>query len=146
MTKIRITKQFDFEMAHALKDYDGACLHIHGHSYKLYVTVIGSPIQDKNDPKSGMVIDFKILKQIVNREIIDKFDHALVFNEDDFRAALEHRLEKVVKFPFQPTCENMIAYFAEKIAYFLPSEVKLHHLKLHETATSFAEWYADDNQ
>lgn len=132
-------------MAHALKDYDGACVHIHGHSYKLFVTVIGTPIQDKNNPKLGMVIDFKVLKQIVGREIIDKFDHALVFNGEDIRVSFDHKLEKVVEFPFQPTCENMIAFFAERIARFLPSEVTLHHLKLHETATSFAEWYAEDN-
>ena len=42
MTKIRITREFTFEMAHALWNYDGPCRNIHGHSYKLYVTVFGN--------------------------------------------------------------------------------------------------------
>ena len=46
---------------------------------------------------------------------------------------------------YQPTCENMVIDFAQKIQGALPENLKLHHIKLHETATSFAEWYASDN-
>ena len=62
--KIRITKQFNFETAHALYGYDGLCKNVHGHSYKLYVTVIGDPIDDTNHKKNGMLIDFSDLKKI----------------------------------------------------------------------------------
>jgi len=65
MAKIRITKQFTFETAHALYGYDGKCRNIHGHSYKLDVTVIGEPITDMDNVKCGMVIDFGDLKHIV---------------------------------------------------------------------------------
>ena len=82
MTKIRITKSFGFETGHALYGHDGLCKNIHGHSYKLFVTVIGIPVQDNNDPKNGMVIDFKDLKKIVKTEIVDVFDHATVFNKN----------------------------------------------------------------
>ena len=51
MTKIRITKKFEFEAGHALYGYDGKCKNIHGHSYKLWVTVIGSPIEDSSHVK-----------------------------------------------------------------------------------------------
>ena len=51
-------------MAHALWNYDGACKNIHGHSYKLFVTVIGEPDPDEESPKYGMVIDFTDLKEI----------------------------------------------------------------------------------
>ena len=65
MNKIRITKQFNFETGHALYGYDGACRNVHGHSYKLFVTVVGSPNSDSSNVKYGMVIDFKDLKKIV---------------------------------------------------------------------------------
>ncbi|MBP7509547.1 MAG: 6-carboxytetrahydropterin synthase, partial [Prolixibacteraceae bacterium] len=48
MAKIRVTKYYDFEMAHALWNYDGLCKNIHGHSYKLHITVIGEPIDDSS--------------------------------------------------------------------------------------------------
>ena len=57
MSTIRVTKSFSFETAHALYGYDGLCKNIHGHSYKLYVTVIGTPITDSSNVKFGMVID-----------------------------------------------------------------------------------------
>ena len=146
MAKIRLTKEFSFEMAHALKNYDGACLHIHGHSYKFYVTIIGEPIQDTENPKLGMVMDFKTLKKIVNDNIINVFDHALVFNSNDTRSSeFNTELEKLVTVDYQPTCENLISMFADSIKKELTGDIKLHHLKLHETATSYAEWYAEDN-
>ena len=79
MHKIRITKQFTFETGHALYGYDGKCRNVHGHSYKLSVTVIGTPITDTSNVKLGMVIDFGDLKKIVKEEIVDPFDHATVF-------------------------------------------------------------------
>ena len=82
MSKIRITKQFTFETGHALYGYDGKCKNVHGHSYKLSVTVIGSPISDVNNVKYGMVIDFTDLKKIVKEEVVDQFDHATVFNQN----------------------------------------------------------------
>ena len=78
MTKIRITKEFVFDMAHALSNYDGKCKNIHGHTYKLFVTLIGIPCEDCSSPKNGMVLDFGDLKNIVKIPIVDVFDHALV--------------------------------------------------------------------
>ncbi len=68
MSNIRITKQFSFETGHALYGYDGKCKNVHGHSYKLSVTVIGSPITDRSNVKFGMVIDFTDLKKIVKEK------------------------------------------------------------------------------
>ena len=78
--KIRITKKFTFETAHAIHGYDGLCKNIHGHSYKLNVTVIGTPINNPEDVKYGMIIDFSDLKKIVREEIVIPFDHATVLN------------------------------------------------------------------
>lgn len=146
MTAIRISKEFNFEMAHALLNYDGLCRHIHGHSYKLKVTVIGQPIQDKNNPKLGMVMDFSDLKKIVRTEIIEVFDHALVINKDMENIPNGHEMyARIFVVDYQPTSENLINDFAERIKKQLPGYVKLHNLRLHETANSYAEWYASDN-
>lgn len=148
MSKIRITKQFNFETAHALYGYDGKCKNIHGHSYKLLVTVIGIPISDSNNVKYGMVIDFGDLKKIVSSEIVNKFDHATVFNKNTPHIELAKELEKrdhnVILVDYQPTSEMMLVDFAEKIKSRLPENVQLHSLKLQETGTSNAEWYAAD--
>ncbi|WP_445710482.1 6-pyruvoyl trahydropterin synthase family protein [Flavobacterium sp.] len=149
MSKIRITKQFSFETGHALYGYDGKCKNVHGHSYKLSVTVIGTPITDKSNVKYGMVIDFGDLKKIVKEEIVDQFDHATVFNKNtphiELAKELSNRDHHVILVDYQPTSENMVIDFAEKIISRLPENINLFSLRLQETETSFAEWFASDN-
>ena len=149
MSNIRITKQFSFETGHALYGYDGKCKNVHGHSYKLSVTVIGQPITDTENVKFGMVIDFSDLKKIVKEEIVDLFDHATVFNKNTPHIELANELKSrghhVILVDYQPTSENMVTDFAQKIKNRLPDNIQLHSLKLQETDTSFAEWYASDN-
>ncbi|MEO0060046.1 MAG: hypothetical protein RLZZ312_1693 [Bacteroidota bacterium] len=149
MNNIRLTKRFTFEAGHALHGYDGKCKNLHGHSYKLYVTVIGQPILDSNNPKCGMVIDFSELKKIVNREVIDQFDHSTILNQSTPHADLAKSLQEfghnIIVVDYQPTTENMVIDFARKISNNLPNNIKLFSLKLQETETSFAEWFAADN-
>lgn len=149
MATIRLTKEFSFEAAHALEGYDGPCREIHGHSYRLFVTVKGRPVEDPANPKYGMVMDFGVLKRIVVEEIVSRFDHALVLRggdrEEPWREALRARFCNIVTVDYQPTCENMLDDFARRIARRLPAGVELHALRLHETATSYAEWLAEDN-
>jgi 6-pyruvoyltetrahydropterin/6-carboxytetrahydropterin synthase len=149
MSTIRITKQFSFETGHALYGYDGKCKNVHGHSYKLSVTVSGKPIKDNTNVKFGMVIDFGDLKKIVNEEIVDIFDHATVFNKNtphvDLAKELMDRGHHVLLVDYQPTSEMMVIDFAEKIKNRLPENIKLHSIKLQETDSSFAEWYASEN-
>lgn len=146
---IRVTKEFHFEMGHVLWNYDGPCRNVHGHSYRLYVTVSGVPSDNPSDPKNGMVVDFTVLKRIVRKEITEVFDHSVVLNSrhDNARLdSLKSLLGNVVLVDYQPTCENLVADFAGRIAIKLPEGVKLFSLKLYETATSYAEWFASDNQ
>jgi len=149
MKSIRITKQFSFETGHALYGYDGKCRNIHGHSFKLYVTVIGNPIADSSHVKYGMVIDFSDLKKIVKEEIVDVFDHATVFNKNtphvELAKELSDRGHNVLLLDYQPTSEMMVIDFAEKIKQRLPKQTQLFSLRLQETTTSYAEWYASDN-
>ena len=149
MALIRITKQFSFETGHALFGYDGKCKNVHGHSYKLGVTVIGEPITDEDHVKLGMVIDFGDLKKIVKQEIVDKFDHATVFNKNtphvELAEELQTRGHNVILVEYQPTSENMIQDFAERIKNRLPKHTELYSLRLQETETSYAEWFSSDN-
>ncbi|MEN6618883.1 MAG: 6-carboxytetrahydropterin synthase [Rikenellaceae bacterium] len=147
MSIIRITKEFRFEGAHALTDYDGKCRHIHGHSYRLFVTLKGRPCHETNHPKSGMVLDFSELKKIVNQLITDTFDHALILRKD---AKLVNEImeayQNVIIVDFQPTCENLAIYFAGLLKDSLPEELELQSIKLFETPNSFVEWIAEDNK
>lgn len=150
MKTIRLTREFDFEMAHCLHNYDGACRQIHGHSYKLFVTVCGTPCCDELNPKLGMVMDFGELKSIVNHLIVDRYDHTLVMrrvDEDQLLVeAMRQKWSRIELTDYQPTCENMILDFAQLLQKALPSKVRLVKLKLYETARSYAEWRIEDNQ
>jgi len=149
MSNIRITKQFSFETRHDLYGYDGKCKNIHGHSYQLFVTVIGKPISNSEHVKFGMVIDFSDLKKIIKEEIVNVFDHATVFNKNtphvELAKELSDRGHDVILVDYQPTSEMMVIDFVQKIKNRLPNTIKLHALKLQETTTCYAEWVASDN-
>lgn len=148
MAIIRLTKEFSFEAAHALGGYDGPCREIHGHSYRLFVTIKGEPSTDPMNPKQGMVMDFGVLKKIVHEEIISRFDHALVLRstaDKELLKLLTAQFDNLIEVDYQPTCENMLDDFSRRIIGRLPEGVTLHSLRLHETASSYAEWFAEDN-
>ena len=114
----------------------------------MFVTVIGDVINQESSPKNGMLIDFGDLKKIIKTEIINEFDHAVMLNRavpKELYIGMGQMLEKLRLVDYQPTCENMIADFAGRIRSKLPGGVKLFSLRLHETATSYAEWFDSDN-
>ena len=138
-----ITKIFHFEAAHALNGYDGKCRNIHGHSYEMRVTVKGMPLNEPGNPKNGMVIDFHDLKAIVNQEVIEKLDHSFIIGNNmpkDFVEITKQNFDKVVELPYQPTTENMLADFAQRIKRRLPQHVELYNVTLQETRDNIAEW------
>ena len=147
--EIRITKEFKFETGHALYGYDGLCKNVHGHSYKLSVTVSGTPISDPKNKKYGMVMDFGDLKKIVNKIIVEPFDHATVLNVNSPHKELADNMEaqghKIVRVKYQPTSEMIIIDFANKIKSKLPNNIILKCLILRETETCYAEWYAEND-
>lgn len=146
MAVIRLTKEFTFEMAHFLPGYDGLCRHVHGHSYMLRVTVTGRPSEDESSSKLGMVMDFSDLKRIVGEEVVGRLDHAFMVRRGSVSPELAATItERLVEVDYQPTCENMLGDFAARISRRLPEGVRLASLRLNETATSYAEWRAEDN-
>ena len=147
MSIIRITKEFQFEMAHALLGYDGPCKNIHGHSYQLKVTVKGKVKENTSDSDEGMVIDFGIVKNIVNEQVVHPYDHSLVLNKKmNIDKSQYEFMNKLIIVPFQPTCEQLLVQFAALIQIKLPKNIQLHSLFLRETPNSYAEWFAEDNE
>lgn len=143
---IRITKEFDFEAAHALDGYEGKCRDIHGHSYHLKITLIGEPRADKSQPECGMVVDFGEIKSIIREHVYEEFDHRLLLRNDSRFMGLEKENERIRYVNYQPTCENMLIEIVGMVEKQLNSKVKLHSAFLRETANSYAEWFASDNE
>jgi 6-pyruvoyltetrahydropterin/6-carboxytetrahydropterin synthase len=149
MSIIRVTREFSFEMAHVLKGYDGPCRNVHGHSYRLFVTITGEPVNNNKSPRNGMVLDFTDLKKIVLQTIIDRFDHSVVISNDfaeEKKKMMADAFGNAVIVDYQPTCENLVTDFARWIKNELPAGSKLYSLRLCETAKSYAEWFATDNE
>jgi len=135
-------------MAHTLHGYDGLCRNIHGHSYMLDITIIGKPLNEALHPKDGMVLDFGDLKTLVKTHIVNPFDHALMVScrvPAEQQEILKKTTGRFIVVDFQPTSENMVVYIASILQQHLPLGVKLFSIRLYETATSFAEWFAEDN-
>ena len=148
MATIRLTRVFHFDMAHVLLNYPGKCKNIHGHTYKLEVTVKGIPCNNENSPKKGMLIDFSDFKNLIQNEIITVWDHALMIHQNSdpvLLNALKNNYEKIIAVSFQPTTENMICELASIIKKILPFDLQLFSLRLYETEKSFAEWCALEN-
>lgn len=137
--QLRLTKEFSFQMAHALTGYDGKCRNLHGHNYRLLVSVEGSPIDDLDNAKNGMVVDFGDIKKIVERQIIDVYDHALVVTANSVFADIHET--KLIVTDFQPTCEKLLLDFAKRLDGSFPSGIRLAALRLYETDSSFAELF-----
>jgi len=145
---VRVTKLFSFDMAHALEGYDGPCRHIHGHTYHLSVTILGRIMCEEGHPKNGMVMDFSDFKKIVNEQVVRQFDHALVLSKHSPLAqlvAFNKQYNNVIYTEYQPSCENLLIDFKERISFHLPEPLILQTIRLDETPTSYAEWHRGDN-
>lgn len=147
MNTVRISKEFSLEMAHALHNYDGKCANIHGHSYQLTVTLIGQPKDEEGHPKNGMLMDFGDLKKIVSEEILQNFDHALVLKDSDpLLSTVDEGNKMIVRTEYQPSCENLLLEFVNRISKKIEAPLKLHSVILRETNSSYASWFASDNE
>jgi 6-pyruvoyltetrahydropterin/6-carboxytetrahydropterin synthase len=149
MAILRLTRVYNFDMAHALLNYHGKCKNIHGHTYKLEVTVKGTLCNDIASPNKGMLIDFSDFKKLIGENIVSVWDHALMIHQNsdpELLDALKKNYEKLIFVPFQPTTENMVWELSLLIKKLLPPDLSLFSLRLYETEKSFAEWFADENE
>lgn len=143
---VRITKQFNFEAAHALDGYEGKCKDIHGHSYHLKVTFLGKPKTDNELSDCGMVVDFGEVKKVVKTYILPIFDHRLILRKDTRFQEIAPINERIRLVDYQPTCENMLIEIVQILQANKPKGTTLVKAFLRETANSYSEWLAEDNQ
>ena len=144
--RVRITKEFDFEAAHALDGYAGKCQDIHGHNYHLTLTFLGEPIRDKSLSTNGMVVDFGDIKAFLNNKIKPLFDHRLILRKDSRFLGLEQKNERIRYVDYQPTTENMLLEIVEIVSnsFEIKTNVFLCSAFLRETPSSYAEWHKED--
>lgn len=136
-----VTKIFRFETAHAIHGYNGQCKNIHGHSYILHVTVANAQSNHDYLPSPGFIYDFKELKHLVNKWVIQQFDHRLVVSEAFVNEhAAVRNLENLSIWEMEPTAENILLFVRNTLQKNLPGNVVLQKLKLYETGDSYAEW------
>lgn len=146
-----VTKEFTFDCAHMLDNHKGLCKNLHGHTYKLLVTVksAGTPIEDN---MLGMVLDFSHLKAIVKERIVDRFDHAFIFNIDTSSVCERSIVDslntaglRVVPFGGHATAENMAKYFYDELySAVLELGCKVVSVQLYETPTSYAIYSGEE--
>ncbi len=138
---LKLTKIFHFETAHAIHGYDGACKHIHGHSYELHVSVTTDSDYEDFIPAPGFVIDFKEIKKIVKNKVIIFLDHKLLLSK---QFIVENKYtstqENIIVWEVEPTAENLLLYIKNILTASLSTHVQLVYLKLYETKDSYAEW------
>jgi len=134
--KVKLGKDFAWEMAHRLPFHEGPCKNIHGHSYKMRVELIGD--LDKN----GMVLDFYDIHRIV-QPYIEKLDHAFLCNEKDEKVItfLKENDFKLYIIPNNTTSEYMAIYLASEFATEFKKfkNLDVMHVRVYETADAFAE-------
>ena len=143
---ITVTKEYRFEAAHRLMDHLGHCKNLHGHSYKVVVTV-GCKDDKLND--NAMVLDFADLSQVVKREVVDKFDHAVVLYRRDPLADVlaqfdeEHmgKTMRIILLDAHPTAEYMAQVFAVMIGeQFTGTDIRVVRVEVWETSKAYATW------
>ena len=106
-----------FDSAHFLKGYEGKCSNIHGHRWKVEVTVAAASLEEKGSTR-GMVVDFKTLKDDLS-ELCDYFDHSLIIEKGSLKEttlkALLSEDFRIVEMDFRPTAENFAKYVYEEM-------------------------------
>lgn len=134
---ITVTKTIRFDAAHILTNHQGLCKNLHGHTYRVDVSVT----QCDGDTRD-MVIDFKDLKRIASEVVCERFDHAFIYNtesagEREIAAVVEKNGMRTVAIPFRSTAENLARMFFGELKARIPG---LSAVKVWETADSCAEY------
>jgi len=135
-----VTKSFEFDAAHRLVDYDGKCARIHGHRYKVLITLSSSKLDD-----SGFVCDFNELKNVVGEWIDENWDHKIILSVNDPLGQILSNSEfrtSIYYVPFNPTAENMAVFLFSSFRDVLnKGVVYLKSVTVFETPTCWATFH-----
>jgi len=146
MPVIRVTRRVEFDSGHRVTFHKSKCRNLHGHRYRLEVTLEGELITTYGDSSQGMVIDFGDMKELIGKHVVDRLDHAFIVWEEDRRLVefLKEDGHKHVVVPFVPTAENLVAYCRQQIEELLAgseelSALKVVRVRLYETPNAWAD-------
>lgn len=133
---LRVTKSVRFDAAHILTNHKGLCKNLHGHTYRVEISV--SAGADDGD----MVIDFKDLKLAAQELVVSQFDHAFMYNtaseaECDIASVVAKYSMRTVALPFRSTAENLARHFYGLLKPRIPG---LDSVRVWETVDSCAEY------
>lgn len=141
MYKVTIEQHFD--AAHFLAGYQGKCHNLHGHRWRVLVTV-GSKELQQDEQQRGMVEDFKVLKAKL-KDIVEMYDHALIYEQGSLQPktieALQEEDFRLVEVTFRPTAEN----FAHDFFVRLQKDYQVTQVTVYETPDNCAVYEGDDD-
>lgn len=136
---LTITKSVRFDAAHVLTNHGGLCRNLHGHTYRVDVSV-----RQAETDQSDMVMDFKDVKRICEETVLAKFDHAFIYDEtsageSEIAAVVKKNGMRTAALPFRSTAENLARWIFGELQ---PRISGLHAVRVYETADSCAEYSA----
>jgi len=147
---LTITRKLEFDAGHRIPDHKSQCRNLHGHRYRLEITLTGAVIEDEGSSDHGMIMDFSDVKAIAKEHLVDVWDHAFITYDKDtvVREFLESLPgHKTVVIPLIPTVENLarVAFDILNAAYQdrYGTGLRLVKLVLHETPNCWAQVTAD---
>lgn len=149
----QITRSIEFDAGHRIPNHGGACKNLHGHRYKLDITVQGKIDNSEGSPSEGMLIDFGEIKKIAIQYISDPWDHAFLVSSSDHHLVqfLESLPDhKTIVLDTIPTVENLanliFSILAEKFNKKFQDRIHLKAIRLYETPNCWADVYAINHQ
>ena len=142
---LTVTKTVRFDAAHVLTNHQGMCRNLHGHTYRVDVSVRRGPATQSAEIPSDMVIDFKDLKRVIEESVVSRFDHAFIYNEtspaeSEIAAVVVKHGMRAVALPWRSTAENLARHFFAELSARIPG---VSSVKVWETPDSSAEYRAD---
>ena len=141
---LTVTKTVRFDAAHILTNHQGMCRNLHGHTYRVDVSVRRSAAASGSGVPSDMVIDFKDLKKVIEDTVVSRYDHAFIYNEtspaeSEIAAVVSKHGMRVVALPWRSTAENLARHFFAELSARLEG---VSSVKVWETPDSCAEYSA----
>lgn len=132
MTKtVAVSRYIELDAGHRVARHESKCRHLHGHRYRITVTIEGD-IKDDDSPEHGMVIDFGRIKDVLTA-LHDELDHRFLIGADDPLLSDLSALPGVVVLPVQPTAENLAVMAMDYLAAGL-APLRVAAVEVQETA------------
>jgi 6-pyruvoyltetrahydropterin/6-carboxytetrahydropterin synthase len=149
---MRITRRLEFDAGHRIPNHASLCRHLHGHRYAIEVTVSGNVVTAAGDAEQGMVADFGGLKELMNRHVVDPWDHAfLVYANDTQMVSFLNSIPKhrTVIFDAPPTAEHLaqtaLRILAKACADNYGSRIRIEQVRIYETPNCWADALTGDS-